>query len=332
MNILGIGERLRNAREARGLSLDDVEAATRIRRRYLEALEDEAFDRLPGPAYVRGFLNGYASYLGLPSEEIASMYPMPLGARVAVRASPVDVRITPVTPRSRARRFVIGASLVLLCGAAVIAYILYGQLRQFIGTPEPTSQGGASTASSSAAPSASPGPGSGAAGTNAAGTRSAGSAAAPAVGGAPRSTPGSTAPFSPGPAARPPATPSGTAPPSAAGAASPGGATGTSQPSGASPSGSAAPSTTLQATVSAASVTVTAVATDRSWVRAVADGVTVFEGFLSAGDQQVWQAKRQLTLRVGNASALSLTVNGRSVGRLGNPGDVVDETYTALTP
>lgn len=323
MNILGIGERLRNAREARGLSLDDVEAATRIRRRYLEALEDEAFDRLPGPTYVRGFLNGYASYLGLPPEEIASMYPMPLGARIAVRASPVDVRITPVTPRSRVRRFVIGVSLVLLCGAAVIAYILYGQLRQFIGTPEPTSQGGPSTASS-AAPSTSPGPGSEAAGTNAAGTRSAGSAAAPAVGGAPRSTPGSTA--------RPPATPSGTAPPSAAGAASPGGATGTSQPSGASQSGSAAPSATLQATVSAAPVTVAAVATDRSWVRAVSDGVTVFEGFLSAGDQQVWQAKRQLTLRIGNASALSLTVNGRSVGRLGNPGDVVDETYTALTP
>ena len=234
-----------------------------------------------------------------------------LGARVAMRASPVDVRITPVTPRSRARRFVIGASLVLLCGAAVIAYILYGQLRQFIGTPEPTSQGSASTTPSSAAPSTVPGPGpaSGAAGTNSAGVPSAGSATAPPpVGGTPRST------FGP-PTQSPP-----------------GGATGPSQTSSASQSGSAAPSTPFQATLSAAPVTVAAVATDRSWVRAVADGVTVFEGFLSAGDQQVWQAKRQLTLRVGNASALTLTVNGRSVGRLGNPGDVVDETYTALTP
>jgi len=75
-------------------------------------------------------------------------------------------------------------------------------------------------------------------------------------------------------------------------------------------------------------VTVSVVATDRSWVRAVADGVTVFEGFLSAGDLQTWEAQRQLTVRVGNASALSLTVNGRPVGRLGNPGDVVDETFT----
>ncbi|HLJ58739.1 MAG TPA: RodZ domain-containing protein [bacterium] len=300
MNILGIGERLRNAREARGLSLDDVEAATRIRRRYLEALEEEAFDRLPGPAYVRGFLNAYASHLGLPPEEIASMYPMPLGARVAVRASPVDVRITPVTPRSRARRFVIGASLVLLCGAAVIAYILYGQLRQFTGTPEPTSQGSASTTSPSAAPSTVPGASQGpaAAGTSSTGTPSARSVTAP-----------------PATAATPPS--------------GPGGATGTSPAPGASQPGSAVP---LQAIMSAAPVTVAAVATDRSWVRAVADGVTVFEGFLSAGDQQVWQAKRQLTLRIGNASALTLTVNGRSVGRLGNPGDVVDETYTALTP
>jgi len=64
-------------------------------------------------------------------------------------------------------------------------------------------------------------------------------------------------------------------------------------------------------------VTVSVVATDRSWVRAVADGVTVFEGFLSAGDLQTWEAQRQLTMRVGNASALSLTVNGRPVGRLG---------------
>jgi len=70
-------------------------------------------------------------------------------------------------------------------------------------------------------------------------------------------------------------------------------------------------------------------ASDRSWVRAVADGVTVFEGFLSAGDHQVWQANHQLSLRVGNASAVTLTVNGQSVGRLGNPGDVVDRVFTA---
>jgi len=74
------------------------------------------------------------------------------------------------------------------------------------------------------------------------------------------------------------------------------------------------------------------VASDRSWVRAVADGVTVYEGFLSAGDHQVWEAHRTLTLKIGNASALDVTVNGHSLGRLGNPGDVVDKSFSVTAP
>ena len=50
---------------------------------------------------------------------------------------------------------------------------------------------------------------------------------------------------------------------------------------------------------------------------------------MSAGDHQVWQANHQLSLRVGNASAVSLTVDGQALGRLGNPGDVVDKVFTA---
>jgi len=77
---------------------------------------------------------------------------------------------------------------------------------------------------------------------------------------------------------------------------------------------------------------VAVVASDRSWVRAVADGVTVYEGFLSAGDHQVWEAHRTLTLKIGNASALDVTVNGHSLGRLGNPGDVVDKSFSVTAP
>ncbi len=134
MDMLGVGERLRSARVARGLSLDDIEAGTRIRRRYLEALEEEAFDRLPGPTYVRGFLRGYAAYLDLPADEIALMCPVVPTASVTVRASPSDVRITPVTRRSPLRTFAIGASLVLVCGVIVVAYIFLTQVRQFVET------------------------------------------------------------------------------------------------------------------------------------------------------------------------------------------------------
>jgi hypothetical protein len=60
-----IGSSLRQARQHRGLELADVERETRIRVKYLAALEDERFDVLPGVAYVRGFLRTYSEFLGL---------------------------------------------------------------------------------------------------------------------------------------------------------------------------------------------------------------------------------------------------------------------------
>jgi len=69
-----LGQLLRETREAKGLTLADVERATRIRLGYLEALEAEQFDRLPGNVYARGFLRNYAQFLGLHSEEILASY------------------------------------------------------------------------------------------------------------------------------------------------------------------------------------------------------------------------------------------------------------------
>lgn len=60
-----IGSSLREARERRGLSYADVELGTKVRSRYIKALEDERFDILPGPTYTKGFLRAYADYLGL---------------------------------------------------------------------------------------------------------------------------------------------------------------------------------------------------------------------------------------------------------------------------
>ena len=60
-----IGGSLREARLKRGLTPADVQKAIRIRDRYLQALEEERWDVLPGDAYVKGFLRTYADYLGL---------------------------------------------------------------------------------------------------------------------------------------------------------------------------------------------------------------------------------------------------------------------------
>ncbi len=65
-----IGETLRSAREAKGINLQQAEEDTKIRKKYLQALEEEDYERLPGRVYAKGFLRNYAKYLGLNQEEI----------------------------------------------------------------------------------------------------------------------------------------------------------------------------------------------------------------------------------------------------------------------
>jgi transcriptional regulator with XRE-family HTH domain len=73
----GIGHRLREAREARRIPIEQVERDTRIVRRYLLALENEDFGVFPAEVYARGFLRSYASYLGLDGAELVSLMPQP---------------------------------------------------------------------------------------------------------------------------------------------------------------------------------------------------------------------------------------------------------------
>jgi cytoskeleton protein RodZ len=66
-----IGNVFREARNRRKIDLSEVEAATRIRVRYLRAIENEEWDVLPGGVYTRGFIRTYAAYLGLDGERLA---------------------------------------------------------------------------------------------------------------------------------------------------------------------------------------------------------------------------------------------------------------------
>ena len=70
----GIGATLRKTRNRRKVGLSEVEAATKIRLRYLRAMESEEWDVLPGGAYTRGFIRTYASFLGLDGERLADEY------------------------------------------------------------------------------------------------------------------------------------------------------------------------------------------------------------------------------------------------------------------
>ena len=69
-----LGDLLKNTRENKGLTLDDLAQETKIQKRYLIDLEQEEFDDLPGKVYERGFLKTYANALGLGEKEVLDIY------------------------------------------------------------------------------------------------------------------------------------------------------------------------------------------------------------------------------------------------------------------
>jgi len=107
-----LGETLRAARQAKGASLEDVEALTKIRVRYVEALEEERFDELPNPVYVRGFLRNYALYLGLDPQEVLALYqPAPAAVPEEPQFLAEPLVASPWLQPAR-----LGAALILLVG------------------------------------------------------------------------------------------------------------------------------------------------------------------------------------------------------------------------
>ncbi|WP_235851638.1 helix-turn-helix domain-containing protein [Heyndrickxia camelliae] len=65
-----LGSRLKEARKAKGLSLDDLQEITKIQKRYLRGIEEGNYDSIPGKFYVRAFIKQYAEAVGLESEQI----------------------------------------------------------------------------------------------------------------------------------------------------------------------------------------------------------------------------------------------------------------------
>lgn len=69
-----LGQYLKKERERRGIKIQEIAKETHISSTFLEALENEQFDDLPGEVFVRGFLRGYATYVGLDPQEIMTWY------------------------------------------------------------------------------------------------------------------------------------------------------------------------------------------------------------------------------------------------------------------
>src|ERR1700739_2223662 len=92
-----IGETLRETRMRRRIDMTEVEAATKIRAKYLRALENEEWDLLPGPTYVKSFLRTYAQALGLDARMLVDEYR-------AYYERPSEHDQLPISPPSRRLR------------------------------------------------------------------------------------------------------------------------------------------------------------------------------------------------------------------------------------
>lgn len=120
-----LGETLAEERRRRGRTVADVEAATRIRGRLLEALENGRYDELPSSAYVKGYIQSYAQYLELPVRPLLEMYAseMRLTPEAHMEERPLDIPADSVVP-ARAQ----AAEMPLKTWATIVGVLLVGGL------------------------------------------------------------------------------------------------------------------------------------------------------------------------------------------------------------
>jgi cytoskeleton protein RodZ len=146
--VFEIGNTLREARVRRNLTLQQVEEDTKIRVRYVQAMENEDFDVMPGATYVKGFLRTYADYLALDPDVIVDEY-RSRGVKSGEIQEPFGGVSMLGAPRShRGRNTVVFVAVICLLVLAVIWILGRGSE-----TPAPTKPGALGITSSSASPS-----------------------------------------------------------------------------------------------------------------------------------------------------------------------------------
>ena len=296
-----LGMRLREAREAHELTLEDAERATRIRAKYLEALERGDYASMTA-VQAQGFLRNYARFLGVDLDLVLSELESARGGRrrkghqredTPVEASTVNnmarsaaapQRPTPRPRRTRARRGFAGNILIILVAGAIVVGLIFGVTRlidQAVETQTTTGTDGLPTPLPTA-------------------TSEGASDGAP--------------------------TPSDTLPDGAPEIVTP--------PPQATQAG--APEQAFVAPViTGTGVTVVVEVVQQTWVQVTTDGAVQFEGTVHVGDILNYAGQRSVGVRTNNAAGLQLTVNNQPVGSLGGRGELFDYTFVlegAATP
>lgn len=277
---------LREVRERRGLSLADAERETKIRQKYLAALEDDNLTALPGPLYVRGFLRNYALYLGIDGDEALQIYnQQSTPTRTKIRAArgeappklkgdkdPEKISIAPLSPEKIDTRVRYGTQYVAISLLAIpliiVLYFIYSGSfgRSNTTIPLPTS--------GPAVPTLTPLP-------------------ASAFTVVPSTVPvviTSTNPIT---------TTQGTA------------VAGTAVPTNTTPVARVSPTSRPS---TAGKVTVKVEALKDVWLRVTVDGVKEYENTLAGGLTREWVGDSIIRIRTGRADVVQLTINGEDRG------------------
>ncbi len=117
------GETLRREREMRGVSLEEIATATRISTRFLDALENERWDHLPGGVFNRGFVRAVARFLGLDEENLVAEYALATNDKPEVAVWAVNQKA-----RRRVAPFLVLALLVTMAAGAFFAWMEAGPM------------------------------------------------------------------------------------------------------------------------------------------------------------------------------------------------------------
>ena len=282
-----VGDYLRELRQRRGLSLEEMSRATRVASRYLECLESDRFSALPAPVFTRGFIRAYCQAVGEPPDEALARYESRDGAtppppRATPAAGPPPV---PAESGARSRSAVlVSFVLLVILGMALFAVALMTQpAREERVDRRPPADAVASL----------PAP------------------AAPTV---PEASPPSSPPAAPPTPPRPAAVAPPPAPASAVVTAAPVRATAPPAwlPDVQAATGGVASPYRLVAHVSEA-----------TWIRVRTEDGRNIEETVPAGEIREWVSNRPFVLTLGNAGGVTLELNGRTLPPLGASGAVI---------
>ena len=112
-DVVTVGQRLREAREAKGLSIEDIAASTRIPTRHLSSLETSEWDKLPAATYSVGFAKNYAGAVGLDRDEISEQLRAEMGGSTRAQTVYPEVYETADPARTMPKGLVFGALALL---------------------------------------------------------------------------------------------------------------------------------------------------------------------------------------------------------------------------